>query len=34
VNGIVRNMDEWYRAFGVKPGNKLYLPAEERVHVW
>jgi endothelin-converting enzyme/putative endopeptidase len=34
VNGIVRNMDEWYRAFGVKPGDKLYLPPEERVHVW
>lgn len=34
VNGIVRNMDEWYAAFGVKPGDKLYLPPEERVHVW
>jgi putative endopeptidase len=34
VNGIVRNMDEWYRAFSVKPGDKLYLPPEERVHVW
>ncbi|MBV9932087.1 MAG: M13 family metallopeptidase [Alphaproteobacteria bacterium] len=34
VNGIVRNMDEWYRAFAVKPGDKLYLPPEERVHVW
>jgi endothelin-converting enzyme/putative endopeptidase len=34
VNGIVRNMDEWYKAFDVKPGDKLYLPPEERVHVW
>jgi putative endopeptidase len=34
VNGIVRNMDAWYAAFGVKPGDKLYLPPEERVHVW
>ncbi len=34
VNGIVRNMDEWYAAFGVKQGDKLYLPPEERVHVW
>ncbi|WP_116091091.1 M13 family metallopeptidase [Sphingomonas crusticola] len=34
VNGIVRNVDAWYAAFNVKPGDKLYLPPEERVHVW
>ncbi|QDZ08546.1 M13 family metallopeptidase [Sphingomonas panacisoli] len=34
VNGIVRNMDAWYAAFNVKPGDKLYLKPEERVHVW
>ena len=34
VNGIVRNVDAWYKAFDVKPGDKLYLPPEERVHVW
>ena len=34
VNGIVRNMDEWYAAFGVKPGDKLYLAPEERIHIW
>lgn len=34
VNGVVRNMDEWYAAFDVKPTNKLYLPPEQRVHVW
>jgi putative endopeptidase len=34
VNGIVRNVDEWYKAFNVKPGDKLYLPPEQRVHVW
>ena len=34
VNGIVRNVDAWYAAFGVKPGDKLYLPPEQRVHVW
>jgi putative endopeptidase len=34
VNGIVRNFDPWYKAFDVKPGDKLYLPPEERVHVW
>ena len=34
VNGIVRNVDAWYTAFGVKPGDRLYLPPEQRVHVW
>jgi putative endopeptidase len=34
VNGVVRNVDAWYRAFNVQPGNKLYLPPEQRVHIW
>jgi putative endopeptidase len=34
VNGIVRNFDEWYRAFDVQPGDKLYLPPENRVRIW
>ena len=34
VNGIVRNFDEWYAAFNVKPGDKLYLPPEQRVRIW
>jgi endothelin-converting enzyme/putative endopeptidase len=34
TNGIVRNVDAWYTAFDVKPGDKLYLPPEQRVRVW
>jgi endothelin-converting enzyme/putative endopeptidase len=34
VNGIVRNVDAWYDAFGIKPDNKLYLPPEKRVRIW
>jgi putative endopeptidase len=30
----VRNLDDWYAAFGVKPGDALYLPPEKRVKVW
>ena len=30
----VRNLDAWYPAFSVKPGQKLYLAPEQRVHVW
>jgi len=34
VDGIVRNFDPWYRAFNVQPGDDLYLPPDERVHIW
>ena len=34
VNGVVRNMDAWYDAFGIKPGDKLYLEPKDRVHIW
>ncbi|HVN18772.1 MAG TPA: M13 family metallopeptidase [Dongiaceae bacterium] len=30
----VRNIDAWYSAFDVKPGEKLYLTPEERVRIW
>lgn len=30
----VRNVDDWYKAFNVKPGDKLYLPPAKRVKVW
>ena len=30
----VRNVDAWYTAFDVKPGDKLYLAPEKRVKVW
>ncbi len=34
VNGVVRNVDAWYAAFEVKPGDQLYLPPAERVRIW
>jgi predicted metalloendopeptidase len=30
----VRNLDAWYTAFDVKPGQKLYLEPKDRVRVW
>jgi putative endopeptidase len=30
----VRNLDPWYAAFDVKPGQKLSLAPADRVHVW
>ncbi|WP_408591873.1 M13 family metallopeptidase [Novosphingobium sp.] len=34
INGLVRNFDEWYKAFDVKPGDKLYQPPADRVRIW
>lgn len=34
VNGIVRNIPEWYEAFHVKPTDSLYLAPEKRVKIW
>lgn len=33
-NGVVRNVDEFYEAFNVTPGDALYLEPEARVHIW
>ena len=30
----VRNLDAWYAAFNVQPGQKLYLAPDKRVRVW
>ena len=30
----VRNLDAWYQAFGVQPGQKLYLAPDKRVKIW
>ena len=34
VNGTLPNIDEWYKAFNVKPGDKLYRPPEQRIRIW
>lgn len=34
VNGVVRNVPEFYEAFGVQPGDSLYLAPEKRVKIW
>lgn len=30
----IQQMQEFYDAFGIKPGDKVWLPEEKRVHVW
>ena len=34
VNGVVRNIDAWYAAFHVKPGDQLYVAPQDRVKIW
>ncbi|HEX9981474.1 MAG TPA: M13 family metallopeptidase [Flavobacterium sp.] len=34
VNGIVRNIPEFYSAFKIKPTDSLYLAPEKRVRIW
>ena len=34
VNGVVPNVDAFYETYGVKEGDKLYLPPEQRVRIW
>jgi len=34
VIGPMRNIDAWYAAFGVKPGESYYLVPDQRVRIW
>ncbi|MBR9824247.1 MAG: M13 family metallopeptidase [Alphaproteobacteria bacterium] len=34
TNGVVRNLDAWYEAFGITEEHALYLPPEDRVRIW
>ncbi|MEL7451745.1 MAG: M13 family metallopeptidase [Pseudomonadota bacterium] len=34
VNGILRNVDAWYEAFGVTQANRLWLQPQDRIRIW
>ena len=34
VNGALPHIDAWYEAFDIKPGDKMYIPKEERLPLW
>ena len=34
VDGVVQDVDAWYTAFHIKPGDPLYLAPDQRVHIW
>jgi putative endopeptidase len=33
-NGPISNMDSWYKAFDVKPGDDMYKPEKDRISIW
>ena len=33
VLGPIRNIDEWYAAFGVKAGDSMYIAPEQRARI-
>lgn len=34
ANGPISNMDSWYEAFNIRPGDKMYKPENERIKIW
>ncbi|WP_132051945.1 M13 family metallopeptidase [Pseudocnuella soli] len=34
ANGPVVNIDAWYEAFGIEPGDKMYVAPEKRIRIW
>ncbi|MBO7191982.1 MAG: M13 family metallopeptidase [Bacteroidales bacterium] len=34
VNGALRNIDDFYKAFDVKEGDAMYMAPEERINIW
>lgn len=34
ANGPILNMDVWYTAFNVQPGDKMYVAPEKRIRIW
>ena len=34
VNGALPHVDMWYEAFGIKEGDKMYVPKEKRLSLW
>jgi putative endopeptidase len=34
TNAPITNIDAWYEAFDVKPGDKMYKTPEQRTHIW
>jgi predicted metalloendopeptidase len=31
---VVINVDAFYQAFNIQPGNKLYRDPKDRIHIW
>ncbi len=34
VNEVLKNIDDFYKTYNIKPGDGMYLPPEQRVKIW
>ena len=34
VNATLKNIDKFYEAFGVKEGDDMFIPKEQRINIW
>lgn len=34
TNGPITNVDAWYKAFNIQPGDKMYKKPEDRIKIW
>jgi len=34
VNAALPMIDNWYDAFNIKEGDKLFVPQQSRAHIW
>jgi putative endopeptidase len=34
INGVVKNIDIFYKIFNIKKSDKMYLPPNKRVSIW
>ncbi|WP_277423761.1 M13-type metalloendopeptidase [Streptococcus tangpeifui] len=34
VNQVVKNMDDFYKAYDIKKGDKMYMDKKDRLTIW
>lgn len=34
INGVLSNIDEFYKTFNVKEGSKMFIPVKDRIVIW
>lgn len=34
VNGVVNQFEKFYSTYDIKDGNKMFVPADQRLNIW